>query len=81
MMIAAKAYKHFLEVGTFGERVANFHSELAEMALRYGLTPLYPTPNDLASKLADASPRKVYAVLGSLRTRVRSGRLLGRSAE
>lgn len=79
--IASKAYKRFLEAGTFRDRLANFHGELAEMALRYGLTPLYPTPKKLSSKLADASPRKVLEVLGGLLTRIRPSRFLRRSAE
>lgn len=80
MAIASGAYKRFLESGKFRDRLSNFHCELAEMTLRYGVAPFYPTARPLRSKLADASPRKVYQIVRILFTRMGLARLFVRSA-
>ena len=64
MTIASPSYKRFLEVpgNGFQDRLVDFHSPLAEMLLRFGVTAFYKPQKNIWFKLLDLSPRKAYLI-------------------
>jgi glycosyltransferase involved in cell wall biosynthesis len=74
MAKASPAYKRFLENPNdgFQDQLVDFHPQLAEMLLRYGVTPLYKPHKNIWFRLAELSPRKVYIILGNILRRLKT---------
>lgn len=79
MAMASPFYRRFLESpgDGFQDRLVDFHPQLAEMLLRYGVTALYK-PQDLWFRLSELSPRKAYAILDNVLRRLRTAIVRGR---